>query len=365
MLPNWQWHHPLTEDQLAFAGTETNVTSVEYYHGGEILLRLNGIPGRWHEECVEDCYLSQAIWDAYPRPCEFFRIEKLTCDGRDYVRIVTRDNTECLRKYAAVSADQDVENFRKVAALRHFVGFEQRFDFHSGFEPDPAQWQVAQEKAFRERFSIPADSVLPNEQITPEVLAALQRGIPGYPIRNGHLRFYFQAAEWSRWEREVSRPDDLEEDEQIRTLCNFYVAANPIQRQALRDLARGEWSLLHFAHRSAVRALRNGSASDLLAGLVSLSINDLADTLSGGPGGGQGAKESGTRCMVEILSRVSTIIDANLPSMIEQVAAISSPYMAEVLRNASAAPFDRRGIREYNDENGKMIGWPAWPRSNG
>jgi hypothetical protein len=361
MLPNWQWHHPLTEDQLAFAGTETNVTSVEYYHGGEILLRLNGIPGRRHEECVEDCYLSQAIWDAYPRPCEFFRIEKLTCDGRDYVRIVTRDNTECLRKYAAVSADQDVENFRKVAALRHFGGFEQRFDFHSGFEPDPAQWRHAQEKAFRERFALPIDTALPNEQITAEVLAALKGGIPSYPIQSQYARLLFKAAEWSRWEREVSRPDDLEEDKQIRALCNFYVAANPTQRQALREMASGEWSLLHFAHRSAVRALRIGSTSDVLAGLMALSINDLADPLSDNFGGGRGAKESATRCMVEILSRVATIIDANLPSMIEQVAAISSPYTAEALRNASAAPFGGHGIREYDDENGKMIGWPAWP----
>jgi hypothetical protein len=365
MLPNWPWHHPLTEDQLGFAGIEANVTRVEYYHGGDVILRLVGVPGPWHEECVEDWHLSQANWDAYPSPGEFFRIEKLTHDGRDYVRIVTRDNLECLRKYVAMPADQEVENIRKVAALRHFVGFEQRFDFHSGFEPDPAQWQLAQEKAFRERFVIPADSVLPNEQITPEVLAALHRGIPGYPIRNCHPRYYFQAAEWSRWEREVSRPDDLEEDEQIRTLCNFYVAANPTQRQALREMASGEWSLLHFAHRSAVRALRTAGASDVLTGLVALSINDLADTLSGGFGSGRKAKESATRCMVEILSRVATIIDANLPSMIEQVADISSPYTAEALRNAAAAPLGGHGIREYDDENGKMIGWPAWPRSNG
>jgi hypothetical protein len=318
MLPNWPWHHPITQDQLGFAGTEANVIQVEYYHGGDILLRLAGVPGAWHEECVEDCYLSKAIWVGYPRPDEFFRIEKLTCDERDYVRIVTRDNLECLRKFAGATADRDVENIRNIAALRHFVGFEQRFDFHSGFKLDSAQWQLVKEKAFRERFAIPADSVLPNEQITPAVLAALQKGIPVHPIRNINPRFFFEAAEWSRWEREVSRPDDLEEDEQVRTLCSFYLAANPTQRQALRELASGEWSLLHFAHRSGVRALRIGSTSDVLAGLVALSINDMSDPLSGGFGGGRGTSKSATRCMLEILSRVSTIINANWTSMIEQ-----------------------------------------------
>jgi len=49
----WKLHHPLTPEQLAFAGRETIVTSVGFYHGGDVLYELRDLPGIWHERCVE------------------------------------------------------------------------------------------------------------------------------------------------------------------------------------------------------------------------------------------------------------------------------------------------------------------------
>ena len=49
---DWHWHHPLEDSQLAFAGQTAKVKSVSFYHGGDELYELDGIPGTWHEACL-------------------------------------------------------------------------------------------------------------------------------------------------------------------------------------------------------------------------------------------------------------------------------------------------------------------------
>lgn len=49
----WTWHHPLRDEQLSFAGRETQVTSVSFYHGGDELYELKDVPGIWHEACLK------------------------------------------------------------------------------------------------------------------------------------------------------------------------------------------------------------------------------------------------------------------------------------------------------------------------
>jgi hypothetical protein len=49
----WRYHNPLTEEQMKFAGTETTIESVGYYHGGDVLYSLHNVPGIWHETCLE------------------------------------------------------------------------------------------------------------------------------------------------------------------------------------------------------------------------------------------------------------------------------------------------------------------------
>ena len=48
----WKWHHPLQEDQFLHAGATAVVREVGFYHGGDELYWLEGIPGVWHEECL-------------------------------------------------------------------------------------------------------------------------------------------------------------------------------------------------------------------------------------------------------------------------------------------------------------------------
>lgn len=50
----WKHHHPLQEDQFEFAGKLATVTNVMFYHGGDVLYQLSGIPGIWHEACLRN-----------------------------------------------------------------------------------------------------------------------------------------------------------------------------------------------------------------------------------------------------------------------------------------------------------------------
>ena len=49
----WRYHNKLRVEQLAYAGRETQVKSVGFYHGGDPLYVLEHVPGIWHEECLQ------------------------------------------------------------------------------------------------------------------------------------------------------------------------------------------------------------------------------------------------------------------------------------------------------------------------
>lgn len=48
----WRLHNPLTNEQLPFASNRGTVSSVGFYHGGDELYVIEGIPGVWHESCL-------------------------------------------------------------------------------------------------------------------------------------------------------------------------------------------------------------------------------------------------------------------------------------------------------------------------
>jgi hypothetical protein len=51
---DWRFHNPLTSAQLECAGQEATVKEVGFYHGGDPLYVLIGLPGVWHEPCLSD-----------------------------------------------------------------------------------------------------------------------------------------------------------------------------------------------------------------------------------------------------------------------------------------------------------------------
>lgn len=51
-LEEGQYHNELEPEQLEFAGRVASVARVEFFHGGDEIYTLDGIPGVWHEECL-------------------------------------------------------------------------------------------------------------------------------------------------------------------------------------------------------------------------------------------------------------------------------------------------------------------------
>lgn len=47
-----QYHNELEPEQLEYAGRVATVTNVTFFHGGDEIYALEGIPGVWHEECL-------------------------------------------------------------------------------------------------------------------------------------------------------------------------------------------------------------------------------------------------------------------------------------------------------------------------
>jgi hypothetical protein len=50
---DWRFHHELQPEQMDYAGAESTVKEVSFYHGGDQLYVLENLPGIWHEPCLE------------------------------------------------------------------------------------------------------------------------------------------------------------------------------------------------------------------------------------------------------------------------------------------------------------------------
>jgi hypothetical protein len=48
----WRYHTPLQPEQVEFADRVSEVESVGFYHGGDVLYTLRSVPGVWHEQCL-------------------------------------------------------------------------------------------------------------------------------------------------------------------------------------------------------------------------------------------------------------------------------------------------------------------------
>jgi hypothetical protein len=60
-LREWKYHNPLQPDQLECAGQVAAVAKSGMYHGGDVLYELSGIPGIWHERCLEAVSATHAV----------------------------------------------------------------------------------------------------------------------------------------------------------------------------------------------------------------------------------------------------------------------------------------------------------------
>ena len=49
---SWRLHHPLSVEQVEYAGRVATIANVSMYHGGDILYELSDIPGFWHQHLL-------------------------------------------------------------------------------------------------------------------------------------------------------------------------------------------------------------------------------------------------------------------------------------------------------------------------
>jgi hypothetical protein len=61
-LETWKLHHKLEPEQMSYAGRIAKVKSVAFYHGGDELYELRGVPGIWHEQCLREVRGPRRRW---------------------------------------------------------------------------------------------------------------------------------------------------------------------------------------------------------------------------------------------------------------------------------------------------------------
>lgn len=140
---NWKFHHPLQEEQLAYADKECFVRRVSYYHCGDCLYELGtwepntpdsrfvheeSMPGVWHESCLKDQDLRE--WNIpLPVASEVYKIVPTIRDNQRVVVVRTIDGLECLvMRHNANEAEAALMS--EVATMRNTLSFEWRYNFH-------------------------------------------------------------------------------------------------------------------------------------------------------------------------------------------------------------------------------------------
>ncbi len=51
-MATWKYHHKLQPEQLEYADRVSTVEEVSFYHGGDPVYKLEGIPGFWLDQCL-------------------------------------------------------------------------------------------------------------------------------------------------------------------------------------------------------------------------------------------------------------------------------------------------------------------------
>jgi hypothetical protein len=143
---------------------------------------------------------------------------------------------------------------------------------------------------------------------------------------------------YDRWAGEtelvhvVPRPLDAV----LSGLCRRFTAADEVQRRTMRTSLSTEdvWTLITFAGRSAVFALRERSQSRLVDGLTAIAMID--------------ARREDPRDMpprpIGLVDYVAGAIGANPDTLLREAARLSTPEMADLIERYSQRP--RRGLGE-------------------
>ena len=123
--PAWKHHHPVKEEMAAFAGHRALVLRVSFYHGGDCLYTLDGIPGQWHEACLVD---PGVVGREQSMAAERYNVHHEDRDGQPVVVVTDKSGVEHLVARHN-SNEQQAEHMREVAQVLQVTSFEERYSF--------------------------------------------------------------------------------------------------------------------------------------------------------------------------------------------------------------------------------------------
>jgi hypothetical protein len=146
------------------------------------------------------------------------------------------------------------------------------------------------------------------------------------------------------------KPETSDVDVKIERICRTYLAATEHQRAEYRRRITNASSLLHFAHRMAIRAMRTGDVELLRLGFAAVSLEDYRYDF----------RDSGAHVLM--LACAASRINADLTELFNESAVMSSPRTAESFRRLSKLDpamrkLDGSPLREGRDANGPTIEW--------
>lgn len=150
------------------------------------------------------------------------------------------------------------------------------------------------------------------------------------------------------FERGINCPKVDDTDRQIGELCKYYASAPEEDRAAIRRAPVPGRTLLHFAGRMAVRAMRGGGEGCVWLGLLAVSLGDCTGDLRD------------TLAVLAMLRHAALKLGADWRSLFTTVAQISSPHAAQIIsgftrRAEQSATLAAFLLREGHDANGPTI----------
>lgn len=129
---SWEWHHPLADEQLAFAGTNDRIAGVSYYHGGTTLYEFAETPGVWHESCLRDPTLTgdyaRRNPEAATTAADYYTIAADRRGGLPVVVVRDPVGRELLVAFQ-FNAEDMAGAMRDVARVRSRINFEWKYGF--------------------------------------------------------------------------------------------------------------------------------------------------------------------------------------------------------------------------------------------
>ena len=149
---SWNYHHPLDGEQLRFAGLITTVSSIAYYHGGEVLYQLRDTrPYTWHDACLRIPGKTDSAMDDMDR-CAYLDLVKIS-ESNNSLRLIVAElsvSDQIMPSPPSVEGAHPVEHTRRDHL---FEVFWPRYVAYNVFNESYTSWDPLQEfqgKRFRQ-----------------------------------------------------------------------------------------------------------------------------------------------------------------------------------------------------------------------